>query len=969
MTRLATAPFAALALLAAAAFSLPVPIAGAQGTPAAIVANTAAPVPAPIEFAQDALANGLRVIYAPLKSAPVVHVRVHYHVGSRDERPDRQGFAHMFEHMMFRGSAHLADGQHGELVNGVGGISNAYTYFDETVYFQTLPAQHLEMVLYLEADRMASFKVNEEMYKTERKVVGEEWRLRQNRPYGTLYEDLLKTAFTRHAYQWTPIGNMQHLAAAGVGELQDFFNTYYLPNNAVMVIAGDFDVEETRQQVRKYFGWIPKGPAVKRLTPGEPSQGETRRTTVAYRVPLAMSALAFHTPEYSSDDHVALDLLATILGGGRSSRLDRALVHVADPQAAETSASNMQLQDSGMFLVDGTVLPGKDADAVEKGLLAAIAAVIEQGVTAEELEKAKTQARIGLIRGRQTAENLATQLGAEALFAGDPARVNTALAKLEAVTPAAVQAAARTYLAVDKGTVMRVKPDPLGQAARAAATQAAAVAAAVEAPVKPEPVTPRQVTFPADWPAKPPFNEQVVRAKFEKGTETAVDGVKVIVMPDSRLPLVNWSLTMRTGSHLDPAGKEGLASIVGDMLRRGAAGMTFDQLNEELEYRGVTVEVSAGGDTIRLGGSSLSKDLDFALQRGKQILLEPAFPADEFKKLKDQLVASLSVQQQTPGNVADDDLDAAVYGTSALGRSPTPKSVSAITLDDVKNWYGTFVHRKDAILVIAGDVTLDRGQGLAKQLLDGFKNAGEKDAVERAKLYEYPPIPAKRQIVLVDHPDAKGSVVRMAVRAYDVRSEDAYAGRLAGMILTSGVESRLNKYVRSERGLSYGVHGVFQPNRHGGVFAAGTDGAIETAAESAEAIFKVLEGMRAENVTPKELDEAQTRTIGLMLMSMQTVQQQATLRVDALLNGFPADYYDVYPEKISAVTADRLRAVVNQYVDPSKFTMVVVAPAEKVRAALEKVGAVRVVPMPAKRDGQDGPGQPDLLKQDGKKAG
>ncbi|CAA9413441.1 MAG: hypothetical protein AVDCRST_MAG64-2458, partial [uncultured Phycisphaerae bacterium] len=212
-------------------------------------------------------------------------------------------------------------------------------------------------------------------------------------------------------------------------------------------------------------------------------------------------------------------------------------------------------------------------------------------------------------------------------------------------------------------------------------------------------------------------------------------------------------------------------------------------------------------------------------------------------------------------------------------------------------------------------------------------------------------------------------VVRMAVRAYDVRSEDAYAGRLASQILTSGVESRLNKYVRSERGLSYGVHGVFQPNRHGGVFAAGTDGAIETAAESAEAIFKVLEGMRAENVTPKELREAQTRTIGLQLMSMQTIQQQAALRVEALLNGFPADYYDAYPEKISAVTAERLRAVVNQYVDPAKFTMVVVAPAEKVKAQLEKVGEVRVVPMPAKRDGEGGDqpagGKPGPAKQGG----
>src|SRR3954468_13417065 len=244
------------------------------------------PAPAPAEYVQETLDNGLRVIYAPLHQAPVVHVRVLYHVGSRDERPDRQGFAHMFEHMMFRGSAHVKPEEHMKLIGVVGGNSNAFTSFDQTTYVNTIPSNQLDLALYLEADRMASFKVNENIYKTERKVVAEEWRIRQNRPYGTQFEDFLKNQFTTHSYRWTPIGNMDHLKAAEVAELQDFFNTYYLPNNAILVVAGDIDVAKTKELVKKYYAWIPQGREPKRNIAKEPEQTEPRNATVDYRVPL-----------------------------------------------------------------------------------------------------------------------------------------------------------------------------------------------------------------------------------------------------------------------------------------------------------------------------------------------------------------------------------------------------------------------------------------------------------------------------------------------------------------------------------------------------------------------------------------------------------------------------------------------------------------------------------------------------------
>src|SRR3954453_14379150 len=236
------------AVIAALLLCLPVahadsPAPGKAGAPAAKPAATIEKV----TFEKETLPNGLDVIYAPLKTAPVVHVRVLYHVGSRDERPDRQGFAHMFEHMMFRGSAHVPPEEHMKLINSVGGISNAFTSFDQTTYVNTIPAEHTEMALWLEADRMSSFKVTDEIYKIERKVVAQEWAMRMNQPYGNIDEEFLKQAYAKHSYRWTPIGNMEHLKAAAVNELQDFFNTYYVPNNAILCVSGDFDVKKTKE--------------------------------------------------------------------------------------------------------------------------------------------------------------------------------------------------------------------------------------------------------------------------------------------------------------------------------------------------------------------------------------------------------------------------------------------------------------------------------------------------------------------------------------------------------------------------------------------------------------------------------------------------------------------------------------------------------------------------------------------------
>ncbi len=921
----------------------------------AVLAEANPPV-APVEFTKETLQNGLRVIYVPLKATPVVHVRVLYHVGSRDERPDRQGFAHMFEHMMFRGSAHVAPQEHMKLIGVVGGYSNAFTSFDQTTYIDTVPANQLELPLYMEADRMASFKVSDDIYKVERNVVAKEWGIRQNKPYGTQFEDFLTLTFPSGYYRWTPIGNMDQLRAAAASELQAFFNKYYLPNNAVLVISGDFDIDQARAMVKKYYAWIPAGPSVTREIPKEPDQDKPRLNEVKRVVPLPSVMIGYKLPPYDSDDFAALNMLGTILGDGASSRLDRKLVNNDKPLCSNAGAGPYQLQDAGVFIVNAMLLQGKNPEDVKAGLLEAIAEVAKNGVTNEEIAKARLLSKKAIVASRVECSELAAQVGQEELFANDASRVNSEVDRLFAVTAADVKRVASKYLTPDKSSTLVTLPDPMGAAARAAAAAEAKKLMTAPVATTTAAVEPRAVAFPENYPLKPPVASSAANPVFKKGEETTINGVKVIVMEDHRLPIVTWGLTLRTGGYAAPAGKEGLASLTDKLMTRGADGMDYEALAGDLDSRAISIDLSDGGDITRLNGSAITDQLDHALDRTRQILFKPTLASEEFDKLKAQMSNGLTVEQENPSAVAAHEFGKALYGESLQGRHATPDSLAAVTLDDVKAFYAQMLKSNDAILVFAGDVTVQRGQELATKLLDGIK-VGDLAKVDYAV-----PAYTGRKIILVDNPDAKQSVIKIGLPAYDIHADDKYAGMLGGQILSAGIDSRLGRYVRAEKGYVYGIGAMFSPGRHGGAFAGATETGFETTGATIEAMFKVFYDLRTAPVLPNELAESKTRVAGSMLMETQTIQQQAGRRVDAMLNDYPIDYWDKLPARVNEVTLDQIQAVMNQYVKDDAMTIVVVAPADKVKEQLDKLGSVQVLPMPSKRGATTKPSGTELLK-------
>jgi zinc protease len=962
-------PWVAAALTAAVVLC---PVHLTQADPAApTTQSSAVPDVQKIEFTEETLPNGLRVIYAPMHQAPVCQVRVLYHVGSRDERPDRQGFAHMFEHMMFRGSAHVPPQAHMKLIDEVGGICNAFTSFDQTVYHDTVPSEDLGLALYLEADRMSSFKVTDKTFQIERAVVAQEWMLQQNRAYGNLGTKLFGTVFQKSSYQWTPIGNMQHLLAAPAADLQDFFNTYYVPNNAVLVIAGDIDVAKAKELVQKYYAWIPAGAPVEHPHTDEPKQTEARSASMPDPLARQIQIIdAYRIPDYKSDDQYPLSILGTILGGGASSRLDRALVNCDNPLCQAAGAGADSLEYAGIFEVEGTVKRGKDPEAVKKILAEQVAEIIANGVKPDELARAKTENLVGTIHGRETCAQIAGDIGDAALWANDPNRVNTDLAKLEAVTAEQVQAVAKKYLQPNMVTVVTVEPDPTqvktrklaaeqpGGGAGAAATALTHGAAVVAST---QPIAYKDVKFPADYPATPPLPPPGAAAHFEKGKETTVNGVHVIVLTDHRLPLVGWSLTMRRGSDSDAPDKTGLSSMTAGMMMHGAGKLNYQQLSDELSNHGISLGVSAGSDNTRLGGSCTTDELDRGFARSRDVLLSPTFPADEFEKLKDRTLAGVAQSMAIPANAARMEMAHELYGDSPMGRTATQATVSSITLDDVKKCYADFYHPDDSILTISGDVTFEHGVELAKQLTDGWQ-----PKPMPAVSYELPaPSMSPKPVILIDNTDERagvGAIVTMGIRAYDIHNDaDKYAGALANTILSSGIESRLMEYVRAQKGYVYGIEGDFAPGRHDGAFMVDAPTRPAVAGDCITSIYKVLDDLKnpaGDNpLTDEQLTEAKRRVTGLMVMRMQTVSAQAGMRTDAILNGYPTDYYDVYPQHINAVTADQVRAVMDKYVKDDAMTIVVVAPAAAVKEQLEKIGPVTVLPMPLMR-GKDATTKP-----------
>jgi zinc protease len=422
--------------------------------------------PPKLNFTTYTLGNGLKVIFLENHEVPVINLQIWYHVGGKDELPGHTGFAHLFEHLMFKGSAHVGTDEHSRIIEAMGGFDNAQTGDDTTNFFETFPSNYLERVLWLEADRMGSLNVDEANFKSERQVVEEERRMRvDNQPYGSIEEDLRAAAFTVHGYHHTPIGSIADLDKATLQDVRDFFNTYYKPNNATLVVAGDFNSAQALAWTHKYFDGIPASatPIPRHATP-EPPQTAERDVVKSYsNTPLPAVVIGYKMPARYAPDSYPLDLAANILAGGESSRLYQTLVY-KDQIAEEAAGFGNFTEDPNLFWAYAIMNPGQTPQAGEKALVDVLDGLKEKPVDAQELQKAKNQEISGFVLGRDTDEEKAIALEDAAVIGKNPDLVNTELARYLAVTPAVLEQAAKEYFVQQHATILFITPAQRSQA-------------------------------------------------------------------------------------------------------------------------------------------------------------------------------------------------------------------------------------------------------------------------------------------------------------------------------------------------------------------------------------------------------------------------------------------------------------------------------------------------------------------------
>jgi zinc protease len=424
-------------------------------TPAA----QAAVRPPKLDYTMTTLPNGMKVVLLEDHSTPIVHLQMWYHVGSKNEKPGRTGFAHLFEHMMFKGSKNVEPEGHPSYISSVGGQSNAFTNEDATVFWETVPAQYLPLILWLEADRLASLRIDERVFRTEREVVKEERRMRiENQPYGRLQEIIADHAFAVHPYKHPVIGSMKDLEAASIDDVREFFQTYYVPGNATAVLVGDFDAKEALALVTQFLGRVPKSDKpVPRDIPKEPKPARERRVTIQEEWPLPAVVVAHHITYDGHPDSYPLHIASKILSDGQSSRIHRKLVYEKGLALAAFGGGNI-IEDPNLFFAVAIVQPGKTTEETTSALIAELDRLRNEPVTPAELQQAKNQFARDYILGRESVQSKADQLGHAAVIHDDIKTADGEFDIFQGLTTADVQRVARTYFTPETRIVLTIMP-------------------------------------------------------------------------------------------------------------------------------------------------------------------------------------------------------------------------------------------------------------------------------------------------------------------------------------------------------------------------------------------------------------------------------------------------------------------------------------------------------------------------------
>jgi len=885
------------------------------------------------------LENGLDVITLEDFSCPIVAVQLWYHVGSKNEQADRQGFAHMFEHMMFRGTDKLGPTDHFGFIRRVGGTTNGYTGFDRTVYVETLPANQLELALWLEAERMTFLKIDQESFDTERKVVEEERRMQLNEPYGTVVENLLAEVFKVHPYRWHPIGNIAHLRASSVAELRDFWQRYYVPSNATLIIVGAVSHKEAQQLARQYFGWIPRYEEPAKINVREPEiEGPRSVALKEDNAPAPGVGVVFKTVPMRDKDSVILELSAKILGGGNSSRLYRELV--AEKQlAVATEADVWELEQDGLFGAGALMPPfGSDAGLVAGIIEGHIARLRQSEVTERELTKAKNQMLRDLVTQNLRIESKARMLGSAAVEFGDVSQVNRRLDDIRKVTVDDIVRVANKYLAPERALRVKVERNLLGAVTDKKKKEE-------QSPVTGEIET--AATRPGraglerseDFPKKPPFGEISAARITPKYSQKVLDnGLKVLVVENHEVPFVTVQLGLLAGAWTED--KPGTAAMTMRMLIKGTSRHSEGQLADELETYAISLSGNAEMDTSTVNMSCLTEHIDRAMLLLGEVVLEPNFPEDEFEKLRRQVLTSLAISSAEPEYIAEREFRRRLYGEHPYSRTAVGEveDVNALVVGDLKQWWSKFVRPDMAVLIFAGDIDQKQAFELAKSTFGNWCVTAAQPEIKLPKLREL----GRTHIYLVDRPGSTQSQIRAGHRGI-TRHDGRYpVSRVVSNYFGWGFDSRLNESIRVAKGLTYGIWGSFIANRFAGEFEVGTFSKTQSTSQAVGAVLDEIERLKKEGPSDKELSNSQSYILGSFVRGRETPQQIAGDLWLVESQGLGSDYLERLLEGVAGTERADCEQLTDATIKTDGLVVVVVGQADAIKEGLEAIAPVTV---------------------------
>ncbi len=885
-----------------------------------------------LNYTEFKLKNGLRVVMHQDKSTPIVAVNVWYHVGSKNEVRGRTGFAHLFEHMMFQGSENYND-DYFKPLQEAGANINGSTNGDRTNYYEVVPSNFLELALFMEADRMGGLLPAMTMDKlnNQRDVVKNERRQNyDNRPYGTATEKIQSIIYPAdHPYHWTTIGSLEDLSRASMEDVQSFFRKYYAPNNASLVIAGDFDEKQAKKWVEKYFGGIEKGENIERPNPSEPKINGEIRKIYEDAVQLPRRYMVWLSAPRLDEDEAALDILSSILSSGRGSRLQSKLVY--EKQLVQSIfASNSTREISGNFSIVATARPKQSLDDIEKDINTEIERIKNEMPSDEELARAKNGYESSFVFGLQTVLGKANEMNSNNTFEGKPDTFQAQLDKYRAVTAGDVQRVAKKYLGSDRLVMSFVPGKNQGAPKSDGANRPTS---AGESEEDAEMTKPAKTNFAANLPKAGP-DPMFTLPKIQKSKLS--NGMNVWIVPQPELPIVSMNLVIGTGGAANPDGKEGLAQLTATLIDDGTKSRSALDISNEEQDLGISMGVFSGWDSTNATLQTLTKHLDKALDLYADVVVNPVFPDKELETVKRRVLVGFLQRKDSAPAIAEIAYSKLLYGKGhPYGRSldGNETSIGAIKREDLVEFYNAYYRPNNSTIIVVGDVKSDTLVPKLEKAFAGWKAADVPSSnVPAPKNFDKP------GIYIVDKPGAAQSELRIGQIGVARDDPDYVPILVMNQILGGQFSARVNMNLREDKGYTYGARSGFSFRRGAGPFTASAGVQTAVTKESVVEFIKELNGIRgAIPVTQAELDYSKQSIIRGFPRTVETVGQIAGQLSNLVVYDLSDDYINDFLAKIAKVTIADVNRVANKYLTPDQMAIVIVGDRKVIEPGLLQI--------------------------------